>query len=192
MQYARFTAAPAAVTNRFVASTNMANGAYTLAATTMPTAGARKVTVTHTAVTGNDTLGTITVVGTNLAGQPITEVITPVAGGTATGTKYFRTIVSATQAGWVINVGNDTLVIGCDATPVVLEGSGQLHSVVIGATAAGTITLADASGTIWLAKASIVEGSYLFDVDVQGFLSVVLGAASDVTVTFGPQTNIYG
>ena len=189
--YNRYTAAPAAVTNRFVASTNMANGAYTLAATTMPTPGARKITATITPVTGNDTPGTITVVGTNLAGQAMTEVISLVAGGSATGSKLFVTVSSITQAGWVINTGNDTIVIGCDATQAVLDGGGTLRSVIVNTTAAGTITIADAKGTIAQLKTSIAEGTYYYDIDVVGFLTVTQTAASDITVVTTPPTTSF-
>lgn len=187
--YSRFTAAPAASANRFVTSTNMIVGAYSLAASTMPTAGARKVTVTHTAVTGNDTLGTIAVVGTDVAGRTITDTITPTAGGTATGTKNFVTITSVTGAGWVISGGNDTITVGCDASQILLDsGGGQLISVIVNTTAAGTVTLADARGTIAVLKSSIVEGTYYYYIDIAGFLSVTQTAASDITVVYTTPT----
>ena len=179
--YDRFTAAPAAVANRFVVSTNMINGAYSLAATTMPTAGARKVTVATTAVTGADTQGTITVTGTNLAGATITDVITPVSGSTATGVKNFLTVTSVVGAGWAIVGGNDTIVVGCDASQFILDGPGTLHSVIVNTTAAGTVTLADSKGTIAVLKTSIAEGTYYYDIDVSS-LSVTQTAASDITV----------
>src|SRR4051812_10450088 len=94
--YTHLAAATAAVTNQLVASANMKVGAYTLAnAGAMPTAGARRVTVTHTQVGGvTDTLGTIVVVGTDLSGATITDTITPLDGTVATGTKYFATVTS--------------------------------------------------------------------------------------------------
>src|SRR5580765_7305491 len=118
--YDRYSAAPAASANRFVTSTNMIVGAYTVAVATMPTTGARHITVTHTAKTGVDTLGTITVTGTNLAGATVTEVITPLNGTTATGVKYFNTVTAIVGAGWVISGGNDTITVGCDATQASL------------------------------------------------------------------------
>src|SRR5262245_21883965 len=188
--YSRFTAAAAASANRFVTSTNMANGAYTLAATTMPTTGARKVTVTHTAVTGNDTLGTILITGTNVAGQTKTETLTPVAGGTATSNEYWLTITSLVQSGWVISGGNDTITAGCDASQAILDGGGQLYGVMVSTNAAGTITLADAKGTIFVLKTSIAEGFYpCAEIDVVDFLTVTSTAASDFTVVHSaPQT----
>lgn len=179
--YDRFTAAPAASTNRFVTSTNMINGAYTVAVATMPTAGARKVTVSHTAVTGVDTLGVITVTGTNLAGATITDVITPLNGTIATGVKYFLTVTAVVGSGWTINVGNDTIIVGCDATQAIIDGQGTLHSVIVNTTAAGTVTLADSRGTLAILKSSIAEGTYYYDIDVS-LLTVTQTAASDITV----------
>ncbi len=183
-QRIRLTAATAAVTNRFVTSTNMANGAYTLANTTTGTEGARQVVATITGVGGNDTPGTIAIVGTDSNGGAINETLTLVAGGTATSTRAFKTVTSITQAGWVIVSTNDTIVIGTSAAVFATDRSGTLDRVFVGTTAAGTITLADAAGTIAVLKASIPEGSYMFGLDFGGFLTVAMTAASDVTVTF--------
>lgn len=179
-------AANAATANRFVVSTNMIVGAYTLAVATMPTAGARHVTVTHTAVGAADTLGTIDIVGKDLQGATITESIVPLSGTIATGVKWFNTITSITGTGWVINAGNDTIVVGCDSRTVALDTSGFLHAVNVNTTAAGTITLADTNGTIAILKASVAEGQFIYDVTTAGFLEVTLGAASDVTVSAQP------
>lgn len=183
--YARFTAAPAASANRFVVSQSMLNGAYTLTGTlTMPTPGARKVTVTHTAVSTVDTLGVITVTGTGLAGQTLTDVITPLNGTVATGTKSFATITSIVGSGWTAVAGADSVVIGCDASQILLDGGGTLHSVIVNSTAAGTVTLGGAGGsTIAVLKSSIAEGTYYYDIDL-GYLTVTQTAGSDITVVY--------
>lgn len=62
--------------------------------------------------------------------------------------------------------------------------NGVLHSVVIGETAAGTVTISDATGTIAILKASIVEGTYLFDIAYTGFLKVITAGASKLTVNY--------
>jgi hypothetical protein len=184
----RLAAANPAVPNRFVVSTNMINGAYSVANATMPTTpGARRITVTHTAVTGNDTLGTITVTGTDDRGQVIVDVIVPLAGAVATGTKFFKTVTGIVGAGWVINTGNDTIVVGCEAGSAVLDCPGLLKSIIVNTTAAGTISLTDASGTFAVLKTSIAEGAYEYDVDIAGFLLITLAAASDVTVIHSPR-----
>jgi hypothetical protein len=131
-------AATAAVANQFVTSTAMKNSTYTVANSgAMPTAGARLITVTHAIVaTGTDTLGTVTVVGTNLGGDPISEAITPLAGTVASGVQWFASVTSVTGAGWIIAGGNDTIQVGCGARVIVAEGSGIVHSVIVNTTPA--------------------------------------------------------
>lgn len=179
-------AANTAVTNRFVTSTAMKVGAFTLAnAGAMPTEGARHVTVTHTAGDTADTLGTITVTGKNLAGETISETITPLSGTVATGTKWFATVSSVTGAGWVVDGAEgtaDTIIVGCGSAIIVAEGAGTVHAVAVNTTAAGSITIADANGTIAVLKSNIAEGLYVLDADFTGYLAMTLAAASDVTV----------
>jgi hypothetical protein len=181
--FTHLAAATGAVANQFVVSTNMKVGLYTLANSgAMPTAGARHVTVTHTTVSGADTLGTIDVVGTDLAGRTISESIVPLAGTIATGALWFSTVTSVTGTGWVISGSNDTLVVGCSAGTAVLVGEGRLQAVVVNTTAAGAVTIADSRGTIAVLKSSIAEGVYRFDVSTHGYLTATLAAASDVTL----------
>lgn len=179
-------AATAAVTNRFVTSVDMKVGAYSLANSgAMPTEGARHVTVAVTAVGTADTMGTIVVAGKDLANNSISETLTPIAGQTVTGTKWFASVASVTGAGWAIDAvegTKDTVIVGCGAAVIAVEGSGTLQAVAVNTTANGAITLADAGGTIAVLKASITEGLYVFDVDFSGFLQVTLAAASDATI----------
>jgi hypothetical protein len=111
----RIASVQAADTNYLVESTNMQVGAYTLAHTTPSDGAAHNVTVTQTAADTEDTNGTIVVVGTDLAGNAITETLIPNAGATVEGAKAFRTVTSVTGAGWVIDGvegTNDTIVVG--------------------------------------------------------------------------------
>ncbi len=185
MAYRRtnLAAATAAVTNRFVTSTNMKVGAYTVANASASWAAGFLVTVGHTTVaTGTDTLGTITVTGTDLNGAALSETITPVADSTATGTRVFRTVTGVSGAGWVIAGGNDTIIVGHAAGAYVASSTTELGAVVVNTTAAGTVALADADGAIATLKASIAEGVYRFEAQARGYLKVSLAAASDVTV----------
>jgi hypothetical protein len=176
-------AANAASVDRFLNSVTMKVGAYTLDETTIPTEGARHIEITHTTDTTTDTLGTVTCVGTNLAGETITEVITPVADSLVAGTKWFVTLASATGAGWVQAGGvSDLIEIGYGDAIALVEGTGTLHAVVVNTTAAGAITLADDKSTIGILAASVVEGLYEFDATFYGHLTVDLAAASDITV----------
>lgn len=182
-------ATTAAVTNRFVVSTNMIVGAYTIANASPVWQGGCFVTATITANTGNDTPGTATIVGTDLAGNAQTEVLTLVAAGTATGVKVFRSITSITGAGWVINGGNDTIVFGCTAGSIVCGTSGTLYAIVVNATAAATVVVSDSVKTIATLKVSIAEGHYLYGgqgVDFVGYLKVATTSTNDITVIASP------
>jgi len=95
----------------YVASVDMKVGAYTLAHTA-PDCGARNVTVTQTATDAEDTNGTIVIVGTDLAGNAITETLTPNDGATVAGAKCFATITSITGVGWVTAGGKDKVTLG--------------------------------------------------------------------------------
>jgi hypothetical protein len=178
-------ATTAAVTNRFVTSTNMVNAAYTLANTTPVWSGACLVTATITGVTGNDTAGVLTVVGTDLAGQTRTEVITLTAGTGGTGSVPFRTITSITGSGWTINGGNDTIVIGCAAGNIACGSQGTLQGVLVNNTVATAFSIADATRTIITVPASQAAGTFYnfgAGVDFGGHLKVLTTSTNDVTV----------
>lgn len=186
--YTGISAATSAVTNRFVASVNMANGAYTVANASPSFQGACFVVATITAVTGNDTPGSLTIVGKDLNNQDRTEVLALVAGGTATGTVAFRSITSITQSGWTINGGNDTIVVGHGAGSIVCGTAGTLYAIVVNATAAATITVADANRTIATLASSIANGHYVYGqgVDFAGYLRVTTTSTNDITVVHSP------
>jgi len=180
----------AAAVNRFVLSTNMVVGTYGAPANAaMPEANtARLVTITRTFAGAADVAGTITVTGTNLAGQTITEILAPSAvdATLVTGTKWFRTVTSVFGTGtpgWSIVAGNDTITVGCAADAIIAEGSGVLHGIQINTTANGVITVSDAAGTIAILPVNVAVGTfYQWDVDWTGWLRVVMAAASNVTV----------
>ena len=98
--------------DKVVTSANMKVGAYTIAA--QPAVPAR-ITVSVTAVGAADTMGTINIVGTLVDDTVVHETVTPVAGQTVSTVNEFKTVTSATGAGWVIGEGNDTLTIGVGA-----------------------------------------------------------------------------
>ena len=186
--YTGITATTAAVANRYVVSTNMKVGAYTLANTTPVWQGGAFVTCAHVSVTGTDTLGTVAIVGVDIAGNVRTETITPVADSTVTGAVAFRTITSITGAGWVINVGNDTIQFGVAAGSIVCGTSGTLYAVVVNTTAAATVVLSDSVRTIATLKVSIAEGHYIYGpgADFVGYLKVATTSTNDITVVHAP------
>ena len=193
MAYAKtnLSASTAASTNRFVTSTNMIVGAYTLANSTASHGAGFKVTATITAVTGNDTAGTLVVVGTNLAGQAVTETITLTAGSGGSGSQIFRSLTSVTGAGWVINTGNDTIVVGQAVDAYVMDGSGELYAVVVNTAQATSIALADAGGTFATLKASIVENTYYYRCEISGFLKITSAGTVNYTLIHSPSQPTY-
>jgi len=184
--YTALSASTAAVTNRFVTSTNMSLTPYTIANGGLPTwQGGCFVTVTHTTVAGTDTLGTMTLVGVGLDGQVQSETLTPVADSTVTSTKAYKSVTSLTSLGWVAVSTADTIVAGVAAGSIVCGSSGQLYGVVVNATAAATIVLSDSKRTIATFAASIANGHYLYGptgLDFTGFLKVALTSTNDITV----------
>ena len=71
-----------------------------------------------------------------------------------------------------------------DTYTLTQKTEGVLHSIVVGTTAAGTITVSDNKGTIAVLKASVGEGTYLYDVVYNGFLKVVTAGESTLTVSY--------
>ncbi len=75
--------------------------------------------------------------------------------------------------------------INSAGTVTVKSGSGVLHSVAIGTDAAGTIAVADATGTICSFKSSMPANVYLLDVICTGKIDVTTTAPSpDLTVMY--------
>jgi len=74
--------------------------------------------------------------------------------------------------------------ISTATTTTITASEGTLHSITVGETAAGTITVSDMTGTIAVLKTSIGEGTYTFDVAFDGYLSIVTGATSKITVSY--------
>ena len=92
----------------------MALGPYTLLHTA-PDVGARSVTIRRTddGVGAADTFGTVKIEGTDLAGNAITETLTPTVSGTVYSTaKAFATVTAVTSIGWVIGGAADAFVVG--------------------------------------------------------------------------------
>ena len=72
------------------------------------------------------------------------------------------------------------------ATTTVSTKPAVIHSIVLGETAAGTITIKDGDITIAVLKASIAEGDYIFDAECRTSLVVVTAGASKICVTWRP------
>lgn len=147
--------------DRIVTSANMKVGTYTVAAQPDVT---RNITVTATAGDTSDTMGTITVVGTDYFNQVLSEVITPVAGSTIAGKKAFKTVASVTGAGWVIDGSegtNDTITIGVGTVlgmPFVLKSTSEPLIGIVGT--AFVDPTVKAEGTISESTVDISSGTF--------------------------------
>lgn len=78
--------------------------------------------------------------------------------------------------------------ISTATTTQVKTGAGMLHSIIIGETAAGAISIIDnTAGTtvnIGQLKSSIAEGTYIFNCKFESGLRIVTAAASKITVVY--------
>lgn len=107
--------------DKLVTSVDMKVGAYSIAA--QPDAPSR-VSVTVTAGDTADTMGTVVFVG-KVRGVTDSETLTPVAGETVYGVKYFESITSITGAGWVIDEAEgtkDTITCGISQDAAIYVG----------------------------------------------------------------------
>ena len=120
--------------NRIVAVTDMKVGDYTIAAQPgVP----RPITITHATDTVTDTLGTITIEGTNILDEVISETLVPTADDTIATEQLFKTVTKVTGAGWVISAptDEDQIQLGVDdmiGVPVDLESSHQIIFAMLG------------------------------------------------------------
>jgi hypothetical protein len=83
-------------------------GSYTVAAQPLIES---KLTVAVAASGAADTMGTITISGVS-GGIPISEVVVPVADSSVSTVNKFSHVYSVVGAGWVIDEGNDTIMVG--------------------------------------------------------------------------------
>ena len=147
--------------DRIVTIANMKNTtSYTIAA--QPDVP-RNISITHaTVAAGTDTLGTITILGTNILDQVISEVITPSADTIVYGVKAFKTVVSAIGAGWIIAGGNDTILIGVGTAlgiPIQITAASQVLYGILG-TAIIDPTVAHTDTDIAQCTVDISSGTY--------------------------------
>ena len=157
-----------------VVSTNMVNSTYTIA--NQPKTACR-ISVLATAVDTADTMGTITIVGTDYKGNALTEVVTPIAGTTVYTTGFFKTITSITGADWVIDAvegSNDTIKIGADYSQAI---TGYYFFCIVPSSDMAVSAYGEVTGTINAGISSIV--SHLAGVPIYGAFNSITLASGD-------------
>jgi hypothetical protein len=122
--------------DRIVTSADWADGALTIAA--QPDVP-RNITVTLTDANASITAGTCTVVGTDMAGRAVTEIMDLTEGLTFTGTKIFASVTSATIA--------DTEGTPASGTDLVTVGVGKVIGIPYDLSAAGEVLHTYLGGT---------------------------------------------
>ena len=145
--------------NLIVTTVSMQVGAYAIASQPLLPS---LITVKHTAVSTVDTLGTITIVGTDENDVARTEIITPSNGATVTGAIYFKTITSVTGAGWVVADGADSVIVGvANITRIPVNGR--------------TISFYNVSGNLWINPlATAVADATSFPMIAAGKLDLIV------------------
>lgn len=66
------------------------------------------------------------------------------------------------------------------------SGPCVLHTIVLGETAAGAITIKDGATTIGVLKASVAEQTFHFNCVIRNSLVITTAAASKLTVNWHP------
>ncbi len=89
-----------------------------------------------------------------------------------------------------IIVADEKTHISTNTTTQIVVGPCKLKNIVVNTTAAGTITIVDsaASGTstpvVGILKASVAEGTYIYNCAMAHGLQIITAGASDITVTW--------
>lgn len=86
------------------------------------------------------------------------------------------------------NQENQYTNITTNTATQVATGKGRLHLVVVNTAAAGTVIIADgtaaSSTVIGTLKASVAEGTYVYDVYFAKGLRITTAASTDITVSW--------
>ena len=164
----------------FVTSVDMKNGTYTLLHSGVPGDGlARVVTVTVTgdAVDSGDTLGTVTINGTDVNGSLLSEEVIPSLGVETTEAAFLH-VTSVVGAGWAATGGTDHIKVGFGASIGMTSDfypaatSIVIMALVDGITTAFTQSIGGSVAT-WTVDAS--GGTY----DGSKFLTLLIARGQD-------------
>ena len=116
---------------------------------------------------GDDSGDTFTVTGTDVNGDAQTEEITGANAGTATGSKYFKTVTQISTDG--ASAGNVSAGINNSAADVVFAGRSRLKGIrIMDSATAGTLVFPTTSptGTTTLQLSTVASATVLDDVTI--------------------------
>jgi len=116
---------------------------------------------------GNDSGDTFTVTGTDVNGDAQTEDITGANAGTATGTKYFKTVTQIATDG--ASAGDVSAGVNASAGDVIFAGRSRLKGVfTVNSATAGTINFTNTSpaGTALMKLGTVASATVSRDVTV--------------------------
>ena len=116
---------------------------------------------------GDDSGDTFTVTGTDVNGDAQTEDITGANAGTATGSKYFKTVTQIAIDG--ASAGNVSAGINNSAADVVFAGRSRLKGIrIMDSATAGTLVVPTTSptGTTTLQLSTVASATVLDDVTI--------------------------
>lgn len=78
--------------------------------------------------------------------------------------------------------------ISTATTTQVLSGKGRLIAIIVGTTSAGAISIIDGTSgstvNVGELKASVAEGTYIFNIAVAAGIRIITGGASLITVVY--------
>jgi len=87
-----------------------------------------------------------------------------------------------------VTLANQYAYIATATTTQVKTGAGILHAIIVNTTSAGAISIIDGTSgstvNIGSLKASIVEGTYTYDLVFKAGLRIITAGASDITVIY--------
>ena len=116
---------------------------------------------------GDDSGDTFTVTGTDVNGDAQTEEITGANAGTATGTKYFKTVTQISTDG--ASAGNVSAGINNSAADVIFAGRSRLKGLhVMNSCTAGTLVFPTTSptGTTTMKLSTVASATVIDDVTI--------------------------
>jgi hypothetical protein len=115
-------------------------------------------------------MGTITLVGTDIMDNALTEVVIPISDSVVWTTRYFKTVTTATAAGWVVSAdtSKDTIIIGIPATGgIEVRGQSIRFKAISGAIFVNPLAVATTSSY----KMAVGEVLDICVTDVLSFIS---------------------